>query len=111
MSKGFTLVVYNRQIPGVVRRLTVDDQNKLAGVPIARGDLQWDAANLWQLDCTNVHPRIIDLIKGMPDFDVVDVPPIEPDEPEDVEESATAEVRRGGLRLGEDGRLTARPAE
>lgn len=83
-AKGFTLVVYKDQIPGVIRKLTVDNQNKMAGVPIAREDLQWDSSNNWQLDCTKVHPRIIEKIKETGDFDVIDVPAIEDDEPEDV---------------------------
>lgn len=54
---------------------------------------EWDVKNNWQVDCTKVHPRIIELIRGIPEFEVIDVQGIDPEEPEEPEELATAEVQ------------------
>ncbi len=78
-SKGkkpsrFILAVYTGfTMPGIERKLTVDDQNKLAGVPVAVDDLVWDGDNEWRLNITDVHPLIVDGIRRQSDFDVTDI--------------------------------------
>jgi hypothetical protein len=73
MSIKFTLCTYATQVPGIRRVLTIQDQQKMVGVPIKCSELVWDRSNNWRLDITDVHPLVIVEIRKLDDFDVSEI--------------------------------------
>lgn len=59
---------------GTRRILTVDDQNKLAGVEkgVGSADLIWEPGNS-KLDVTDVHPEVLAYLKSDEEFKVTSV--------------------------------------
>ena len=75
MSNKYSIIVYKIQIPGVIRKLTIEDQNHLVGgAPLARKELIWGSENLWQMYCDDsVHPAIVNAVGALKDFDVIEI--------------------------------------